>query len=589
MCQFSDKVSQISIIVHKNGDDPNDGTISIALFWSAERVFCVAFLVGSLTAPKGPAALEGSSSSSPKKGGKGNGAKEGAGAANAAEAKKIIEEDAASGESPQATSLLARMSMFQLNMTTDPYEEFQGGQFRDHHFFEHLAEHDRYDPTDEQVFPSDMEIQAVHLNHQLFREAIHERQITLKIYWLEGYLAVDFLDLGFVNCADVLQDFFQYLGSRSLRLRFDFSSVALSELVVNGAPEEKPSFFTFLLNAPPKLYHRRTFTTSLKNPWLPIDSPTSFGFPGTQINAVSVTLPPWSGSRSTGPTRNRHLLKRLLQNLPPLYNPELKGVTRNTMSATKTAQGDVLYLQKVEFLGEPIKPTAAKGAKGGKGKEKEKHEGEGGVPDASSEPEPAAGQEEDKTTSTADETGTPHQWNWDTDVLSADTFLAHLAKKSGGKSTLKAAKESFAILYELIYTSHLYPEFSWFQPDTSRLFPPSEEAAARLLKRASPQQQAGRSKLIRSFIASGEESGPTLPPIPVLFSQKDGKTREHRRCAYCLTREEALPAVPAATLGGEAKPAKLQGCSQCKKVAYCSKECQKLDWKEIHKAECKRE
>lgn len=217
--------------------------------------------------------------------------------------------------------MLTRMSLFQLNQTTDAYEEFQGGQFRDHYFFEHLSEYDRYDPTDELVFPSDMEVQAVHLNHQLFKEAIHERQITLKIYWLEGYLALDFLDLGFLACNDVLEDFFQYLGSRSFRLKFDLSSVALSELVVNGAPEEKPSFFSFLLNKPPTLFHRKTYTTSLKNPWIPVASPADIGFPAVQINAVSVTLPPWGGSKSTGPMRNRQLLKRLLQNLPPPLQP----------------------------------------------------------------------------------------------------------------------------------------------------------------------------------------------------------------------------------------------------------------------------
>lgn len=239
------------------------------------------------------------------------------------------------------------------------------------------------------------------------------------------------------------------------------------------------------------------------------------------------------------------------------------------MAATKTAQGDVLYLKKVEFLGQPSKPSAASSKA------------------AAPEQAPAPAQPEaDQAPSKAPEEEQPpqasHHWNWPSDVLSADTFLAHLAKKSGGRSTLKAAKETFAILYELIYTSHTYPEFSWFQPDTSRLFPPGDEASARLLKKGNPQQ--GPTKLVRSFISSNDAAGPALPPIPISFVQTEGKVQDHRRCAYCLTREEALPPAREPKV-----PARLLVCSQCKKVAYCSKECQKLDWKEIHKGECKRE
>jgi hypothetical protein len=44
--------------------------------------------------------------------------------------------------------------------------------------------------------------------------------------------------------------------------------------------------------------------------------------------------------------------------------------------------------------------------------------------------------------------------------------------------------------------------------------------------------------------------------------------------------------VCAALCGADARSTKLQCCAACRVVSYCSKACQKTDWKR-HKAECK--
>ncbi len=44
--------------------------------------------------------------------------------------------------------------------------------------------------------------------------------------------------------------------------------------------------------------------------------------------------------------------------------------------------------------------------------------------------------------------------------------------------------------------------------------------------------------------------------------------------------------VCAALCGADARSAKLQNCAACRVVNYCSKACQKADWRR-HKAECK--
>jgi hypothetical protein len=48
------------------------------------------------------------------------------------------------------------------------------------------------------------------------------------------------------------------------------------------------------------------------------------------------------------------------------------------------------------------------------------------------------------------------------------------------------------------------------------------------------------------------------------------KTEESSRCRHC----------------GKSGNVTLSDCARCKKVAYCNKECQTIDWKERHKQEC---
>jgi hypothetical protein len=48
------------------------------------------------------------------------------------------------------------------------------------------------------------------------------------------------------------------------------------------------------------------------------------------------------------------------------------------------------------------------------------------------------------------------------------------------------------------------------------------------------------------------------------------KTEEFHRCRHCGKSDNVI----------------LSDCARCKKVAYCGKECQKIDWKERHKQEC---
>ena len=64
------------------------------------------------------------------------------------------------------------------------------------------------------------------------------------------------------------------------------------------------------------------------------------------------------------------------------------------------------------------------------------------------------------------------------------------------------------------------------------------------------------------------------------ISQSCAVRRKGRRCSSCDIQE----AIGVGTIGG---PPKFMVCSRCRGVAYCSKECQSADWKDVHKAECK--
>lgn len=57
-------------------------------------------------------------------------------------------------------------------------------------------------------------------------------------------------------------------------------------------------------------------------------------------------------------------------------------------------------------------------------------------------------------------------------------------------------------------------------------------------------------------------------------SNGGGDNRRKQRCAACGA--------------AEAETVKLKKCSQCQRVAYCSKECQVQDWKAGHKTVCGR-
>ena len=56
---------------------------------------------------------------------------------------------------------------------------------------------------------------------------------------------------------------------------------------------------------------------------------------------------------------------------------------------------------------------------------------------------------------------------------------------------------------------------------------------------------------------------------------------------YLCCHNEACSVVDTSKLH-EKRMVKLQACSRCKQVQYCSKACQKEDWTKRHKNECKK-
>ena len=74
----------------------------------------------------------------------------------------------------------------------------------------------------------------------------------------------------------------------------------------------------------------------------------------------------------------------------------------------------------------------------------------------------------------------------------------------------------------------------------------------------------------------------------ILESEESHKKQEEiaaRNAALVKARERKNPNLCAAC---GAKPEKRLMCAGCNKVCYCSKECQKKDWKAGHKALCKK-
>ena len=59
-------------------------------------------------------------------------------------------------------------------------------------------------------------------------------------------------------------------------------------------------------------------------------------------------------------------------------------------------------------------------------------------------------------------------------------------------------------------------------------------------------------------------------------SALDQCIQDHLICAHCHAAGTKLHRI------------KLQKCSQCKELSYCSKTCQKADWKAGHKENCKK-
>lgn len=64
------------------------------------------------------------------------------------------------------------------------------------------------------------------------------------------------------------------------------------------------------------------------------------------------------------------------------------------------------------------------------------------------------------------------------------------------------------------------------------------------------------------------------------------KMKTFEKCGHCNKSPTEL-AMEDGELSGKTRLKAFHGCSACKKVRYCSKECQTLDWKAGHKLVCK--
>lgn len=65
--------------------------------------------------------------------------------------------------------------------------------------------------------------------------------------------------------------------------------------------------------------------------------------------------------------------------------------------------------------------------------------------------------------------------------------------------------------------------------------------------------------------------------------------KRDRKCWWCDKEDTTTPStcVPAAEASAATGPNELKKCMACKMARYCSKDCQKKHWKQIHKRTCK--
>jgi len=407
------------------------------------------------------------------------------------------------------------------------------------------------------IFPSDCSILALHLQTTLVKEAFFEKQISLKIYWVEQMFCVDFADLSpdFMNSVpfpDPTSEAFSFFSSTSYRIMIPFTSVTSIDPFVDQErkPEESTCFLTIVFDQVPLFFSRPTFTSSLRNPWIPVEDPSKLfkNFPKNAFNSISVTIPSWETSKQHGPHRNRNLIKRISDNFPPLFNPEDHSLTRNSAQESKTAQGQAEYLAKFQFFAIPLSKSK---------------------PNPPPPSEPATKESTQKQSK-------KHPWNWASDLFHPETFLCHLAKCTTPEGTAKAAKENFTILYRILETKAQNPQLEWFDPDLEHLFAFFPDLAKHLeLSRETALVKASgkpKGKQLQQERRPGGFTSNTIPPVAFYFKERGKEPPPPPTCHYCCRTE--------------APDVRLLNCAKCKQVAYCSKSCQVADWKEFHKREC---
>ena len=98
------------------------------------------------------------------------------------------------------------------------------------------------------------------------------------------------------------------------------------------------------------------------------------------------------------------------------------------------------------------------------------------------------------------------------------------------------------------------------------------------------------------FPKAVESLAPRAPPpyraMPIDYSkfaniEDSDEEPEKEKTKVTKTAESAAPAAKAKCANCGKEGAKMNACSVCKKVGYCSRDCQKQDW-QFHKRVCKK-